>query len=75
MPVYQYACKYCSKLFEERRPMSDSSNPCDCPTCGNRAERIISGFGSYEIRGDNSASTPPSTTVSRRNKSDGSEKV
>lgn len=41
MPVYEYLCEDCG-YFEELRPMSESGAPCNCPECGNLAEKIMS---------------------------------
>ncbi len=34
MPMYEYDCPGCGRLFEKRVPMS-SADHTDCPHCGN----------------------------------------
>lgn len=40
MPVYEYHCEDCG-VFEEIMPMSQFKAPCDCPTCGTAAPRVL----------------------------------
>jgi putative FmdB family regulatory protein len=42
MPIYEYRCKQCNKVFEEwhRHVDDDLSHP--CPECRGAAERIVS---------------------------------
>lgn len=40
MPVYEYQCADCG-VFEEMTPMSRFADPCDCPTCGTSAPRVL----------------------------------
>lgn len=46
MPVYEYECDTCG-VFEQRRAMSESSDPINCPTCQIEAHRIFSPPGLY----------------------------
>ncbi|MDM8001132.1 MAG: zinc ribbon domain-containing protein [Dehalococcoidia bacterium] len=46
MPVYEYFCPRCSRELEVLRPMDSASEYSECPDCGGRAWRLISGFGS-----------------------------
>jgi putative FmdB family regulatory protein len=41
MPLYEYYCEKCDKVFEALRLLreSDATNP--CPECGHDAERIM----------------------------------
>lgn len=41
MPLYEYECKEHGK-FDKLRPMSESTLPGLCPTCGKESERIMS---------------------------------
>lgn len=66
-PIYEYVCPHCQDAFEEWIH-SNSPAKVKCEKCGNSdAERIISTFGMYSIRGNNSASTSPKTTVTKKN--------
>ena len=40
MPVYDYACQT-HGVFTALRPMSKSAEPCDCPDCGQTAQRVF----------------------------------
>lgn len=40
MPTYEYACERCGEFTAMRR-MSERNEPCTCPVCGARAERVI----------------------------------
>ena len=46
MPIYEYWCERCGKEFEQMRPMSQSSEPAKCPTCGGESEKLPSVFAS-----------------------------
>ncbi len=46
MPIYEYRCASCARDFELTRPVSQSSDPGPCPTCGKPAEKLISTFAS-----------------------------
>lgn len=46
MPRYEYLCPKCRNEFELWRPMSESSAPATCPTCGGQAEKLVSVFAS-----------------------------
>lgn len=48
MPIYEYWCEACSKEFEQMRPMSQSSEPAKCPTCGSSSDKLPSVFASKE---------------------------
>ena len=50
MPFYEYYCKSCHGIFEERRQMSDASLPAPCPECSKEAPRIMSGFTAFTMR-------------------------
>lgn len=70
MPIYEYRCDNCGKVFEEWQKFSDP--PVDrCSDCGGNAHRLISqtsfvlkGSGWYVTdyaRKDGSSSPKPST--------------
>ena len=65
MPVYEYACKHCGHVGERYLKVSEAEAKMSCEKCGKPAEKILTGFGSYEIRGDNSGSTPPKSKVKK----------
>jgi len=46
MPVYEYFCPQCSRELEVLRPIRSASEQSECPDCGGKAWRLVSGFGS-----------------------------
>ena len=45
MPIYEYVCQKCEKVFETLRPMSQSDAPIPCAVCGGKhTKRKISVF-------------------------------
>lgn len=42
MPLYEYRCPDCDRIDERLRRYEDRDSKANCPTCGGRAERIIS---------------------------------
>ena len=53
MPIYEYECKKCGKIFEVYQRLSDKAEDIKCPICGaeNPVKRISSfsscGSGGY----------------------------
>jgi putative FmdB family regulatory protein len=41
MPLYEYYCERCDKVFEALRPLRESELPAPCPDCGRDGERIM----------------------------------
>jgi len=46
MPVYEYFCPSCSRELEVLRPIRGGGEYSECPDCGGKAWRLVSGFGS-----------------------------
>ncbi|HEX7094650.1 MAG TPA: zinc ribbon domain-containing protein [Acidimicrobiales bacterium] len=46
MPTYEFRCRECDTVFEERRPMSESSAPATCPAGHTNTVRLLSVFAS-----------------------------
>lgn len=46
MPTYEFRCKTCDSVFEERRSMSEADTPATCPDGHNNAVRLLSVFAS-----------------------------
>ncbi len=45
MPIYQYRCRECGKVFEKFVPVWKAAAAPACPECGAaKAERILSPF-------------------------------
>ncbi|TMG02779.1 MAG: zinc ribbon domain-containing protein [Chloroflexi bacterium] len=41
MPLYEYYCEACDKVFEALRSVAQSEEPALCPRCGAEADRIM----------------------------------
>jgi putative FmdB family regulatory protein len=41
MPLYEYYCESCDKVFEALRSLRQSEAPSPCPDCGREAARIM----------------------------------
>jgi putative FmdB family regulatory protein len=51
MPIYEYYCQPCNGIFEELRPMRESSEPVPCPECYKDAARIMpTSFAAFTFR-------------------------
>lgn len=50
MPMYEYLCEACDGVFDLMRPMSQATEPADCPECSGRCERIMSEFSAFTMR-------------------------
>jgi len=55
MPAYEYKCGACSHHFERRQRMSDAP-VCECPECGGRVKRLISGGAGAITKGSGGTS-------------------
>ncbi len=50
MPIYEYRCQKCHKVFEEWHKHADEDTSHPCPECQGTAERIISNT-SFMLKG------------------------
>jgi len=41
MPLYEFYCESCDKVFDAMRAIARSSDPATCPTCGAESPRIM----------------------------------
>ncbi len=44
MPLYDYRCRTCDAVFEQRRPMAEADEPVSCPDGHARAVRLLPVF-------------------------------
>lgn len=44
MPVYEYRCPSCGKVFEITRRVDDIPKESPCPDCGTPSPKIFSSF-------------------------------
>lgn len=49
MPVYEYECDECVKVFEVQQRMSDATLT-DCPECGAPVKKLMS-MNSFQLKG------------------------
>ena len=47
MPIYEYTCPECNTTFEKMRPVSQSDQSCECPSCKAEAKRKMSVFSAF----------------------------
>jgi len=41
VPIYEYYCDKCDKVFDSLGTVSRSDQPVDCPKCGRSSDRIM----------------------------------
>jgi len=47
MPIYEYRCRKCGRIFEKIQKLGDGEKSLTCPYCGSqRPEKILSSFSS-----------------------------
>lgn len=45
MPIYEYKCETCGKIFEKFQKINERQDSIKCPVCGsNETKRILSCF-------------------------------
>jgi putative FmdB family regulatory protein len=49
MPIYEYECKKCGKIFEVYQRLSEKGNDIKCPVCG--AEKPVKRVSSFSSCG------------------------
>jgi len=54
MPLYEYRCESCRKVFEAYKPLSDKAEE-RCPACDGRSKRV--GISLFHSRGTGSGSS------------------
>ena len=59
MPLYEFRCRVCDEVFEERRSMSEASAPATCPQGHDGAVRLLSVFASVGASGSSPAPSAP----------------
>jgi putative FmdB family regulatory protein len=63
VPLYEYRCRTCDETFEARRPMSQSSDPAECPNGHVDSRRVLSVFQSVGVGAGSSSSPAPGPSV------------
>ena len=74
MPTYEYKCPF-GHLFEKSFPRITSKRHATCPTCGKRAERLISGGAGLVFKGSGFYVTDYKRAGEQGGKAEKAEKV
>ena len=40
MPLYEYKCETCSRVFEVYKRLADDTSASPCPVCGEKADKV-----------------------------------
>lgn len=65
MPIYEFRCNNCQRIFEQFCFSSEEKNQVECPECGgHHAERVLSTFCSHSRVGNGVNSTLSSSCAS-----------
>ena len=65
MPIYEYRCRKCEKIFEKIQKLNEGEDSLQCPYCGEKKpEKILSGFSS--LKGSELAAACGSSGGSKR---------
>jgi putative FmdB family regulatory protein len=59
MPLYEYRCESCHKVFEAYKRLTDSAEE-GCPACGGRSSRV--GISLFQARGSGTGSSSGGTS-------------
>jgi putative FmdB family regulatory protein len=63
MPIYEYLCQKCGKVFEKIQKMNEGGNSLSCPYCGGKKpEKILSSFSSSKGTESSSSCSPASSS-------------
>ena len=47
MPIYEYRCRRCGKIFEKIQKVNEGGENLECPHCGGqKPEKVLSSFSS-----------------------------
>jgi len=62
MPIYEYQCRKCEKVFEVIQKVNEGGEKLTCPSCGaKKPEKVMSCCSSFS-KGAESASSAPSSS-------------
>jgi putative FmdB family regulatory protein len=65
MPIYEYLCRKCGKIFEKIQKINEGGEHLTCPSCGGKKpEKVLSSFSSSK-GSDSSSSCGPTGGSSR----------
>ncbi|WP_433264456.1 FmdB family zinc ribbon protein [Actinosynnema sp. CS-041913] len=52
MPTYEFRCKSCGSTFDVKRPMSEASEPANCPQGHDDTVKLLSMVGLGSVGAD-----------------------
>jgi len=59
MPIYEYRCRRCGKIFEKIQKLAEVTDSLQCPYCGGqKPEKVLSSFSSSKGSGATSSCGP-----------------
>ena len=59
MPIYEYRCRKCGKLFEKIQKVDEGGNSLKCPYCGGKKpEKVFARFSSSKGSESSSSCSP-----------------
>jgi putative FmdB family regulatory protein len=62
VPTYEFRCRTCDTVFEERRPMAEASAPAVCPDGHDDVVKLLSPLSVIRPGGGGSPSPVPAAT-------------
>ena len=51
VPIYEYKCQHCAKVYEKLRNMTQQNDPTTCPTCGSKDTHKIISAANFVLKG------------------------
>ena len=62
MPIYEYRCEGCGKVFEKIQRSDQSGEAVTCPSCGGtKTEKVLSSFSCSKGSAERGSSCGPKT--------------
>ncbi len=59
MPIYEYRCRRCGKIFEKIQKLEEVTDSLQCPYCGGqKPEKVLSSFSSLKGTESSSSCSP-----------------
>jgi putative FmdB family regulatory protein len=62
MPIYEYRCRKCEKVFEVIQKMDEGGAALKCPSCGQKGPEKVMSCCFSSSKGSESASPAPSSS-------------
>jgi len=59
MPIYEYLCRKCGKIFEKIQKINEGGDHLTCPSCGGKKpDKVLSSFSSSKGSDSTSSCSP-----------------